>query len=207
MNLTPAEAAELVRRCQRELPDDTRAFEELVTAYKGRVYTIAYRILGDRHEAEDQTQEVFIKIYRSIKRLDDPFTLPAWIRRIATNSCLDALAARQRRPRTAPLIPVSPDGDEEPRYVDSATLSPEEQALRHELRQCLERAIAGMDPQARATLILRDLEERPYQEIAERLKIGLSAVKMRVHRARLRLQELLGRICPDLLPRDGKPAA
>lgn len=197
----PAEAAALVLRCQRELPEETRAFEELVAAYKGRVYTIAYRMLGDRHEAEDQAQEIFLKIFRSIRRLEDPLTLTAWVSRIATNSCLDALEARRRRPRTAPLEPESPDGDEPPPYADTGALSPEDQALQHELRRCLEHALADMEPQARATLLLRDIEERPYQEIAERLKLGMSAVKMRIHRARLRFQELLTRICPDLAGR------
>lgn len=206
MSPTPTEAAALVRRCQRELPDETHAFEELVAAYQSRVYTIAYRILGDRHEAEDQAQEVFLKVFRAIHRLEDPHNLTAWISRITTNSCLDLISARQRRPRMSPLVPVSPDGDEELRYVDTASLSPEEQAIRHELRRCLERAIARLDPHTRATLILRDIEERPYQEIAEILKLGLSAVKMRIHRARLRFQELLARICPDLIRRDSESA-
>lgn len=198
MSLDATQAAALARRCQGELPGETAAFEELVAAYKGRVFTIAYRILGDRHDAEDQAQEVFLKVYRSLKTLDEPQTLTAWISRIATNSSLDALSARRRRPQTAPLTPATPDGDEEPRYADASSLSPEEAAVRLDIRRCLERTLASMEPQARATLILRDVEERPYQEIAERLALGLSAVKMRIHRARLSFQELLRRICPEL---------
>lgn len=193
--LSPTEAAALVRRCQHELPHKTSAFEELVSTYKGRVFTIAYRMLGDRHEAEDLAQEVFLKVFRAIKHLDDPLTFTAWISRITTNSCLDALAARQRRPRTTPLSPADEDL---PPYVDINNLSPEEQALQHELRRCIERTLADMEPQARITLILRDIEQRPYQEIAETLHTGLGAVKMRIHRARLRFQELLLRVCPDL---------
>jgi RNA polymerase sigma-70 factor, ECF subfamily len=195
----PTQAAVLARRCQQELPRDTRAFEEIVAIYQRRVYTIAYRLMGDRQEAEDQAQEIFLKVFRSIKRLDDPQTLSSWIGRIATNTCLDALTARRRRPQTTPLTPIGSEGKEEPRYADTQRLSPEEQAMRQEVRRCLEGALAVMEPQARASLILRDIEERPYQEIADRLALGLSAVKMRVHRARLSFQHLLEGICPDLV--------
>lgn len=198
MVLDPTQAAALVRRCQRELPGETQAFEELVAAYQGRVYTIAYRLMGDRQEAEDQAQEIFLKVFRSIRRLDDPQACTAWISRIATNTCLDAIARRRRRPPTTPLTPIDEDGHEEPRYADTAQLTPEEHALREEVRRCLERTLATMEPEARATLILRDIEERPYQEIAESLALRMSAVKMRIHRARLRFQQLLADICPDL---------
>jgi len=92
---------ELVRRCQHGLPEDSRAFELLVRQYKQLVFTTAYRMMGNRDEAEDQAQEVFLKIYRGIKDLNDPATLTSWIYRITINTCLDVLR-RRRRPRYAP---------------------------------------------------------------------------------------------------------
>jgi RNA polymerase sigma-70 factor, ECF subfamily len=200
--LDPAEAAALVRRCQRELPYDTRSFAEIVHAYQGRVYTIAYRMLGDRHEAEDVAQEVFLKVFRSLKSLNEPQTLTAWIDRIATNTCLDILNSHRRRPQTIPFVKRDPEAEEEPAYADLKSLSPDEQAIRAEERRCLERALATLEPQMRSSLILRDVEGWSYQDIASKLALGLSAVKMRIHRARLSFQQLLERICPDLARRD-----
>jgi RNA polymerase sigma-70 factor, ECF subfamily len=196
-------AADLVTRCRRSPPGDTRAFEQLVSYYQRRVFSIAYRLMGNRHDAEDQAQEAFLRIYRGISSLEDPATLTGWIARVTTNVCLDALAARERRPRTAPLSPPGADGHEEPRYADTRTPTPEEAALHREVRQCLERTLARMEPPARAVLLLRDVEDRPYHEIAETLRLGLSAVKMRIHRARLMFQQVLETVCPDVAP--GRP--
>jgi RNA polymerase sigma-70 factor (ECF subfamily) len=73
---------ELVRLCQRTLPDDTRAFELLVSMYKERVFATAYRLMGNRQDAEDQAQEVFLKIYRGIRQLEDPGMFTSWVYRI-----------------------------------------------------------------------------------------------------------------------------
>jgi RNA polymerase sigma-70 factor (ECF subfamily) len=188
----------LVRRCQQTLPDDTRAFEQLVALYKDRIFATAYRIMDHRQEAEDQTQEIFVKVYRHIRRLDDPATFNSWIYRIAANTCYDALTQQRRRPATQPLAPIMPDGDEEPRYADERIPTPEEAALRRELRRCLEAALAELDTIGRTALVLRDIEDRSYQEIADALAIGLSAVKMRVHRTRLAFQQMLDRVCPGV---------
>jgi len=188
---------DLVRRCQRELPHDTRAFELLVAHYKQRVFATAYRLMGNRQEAEDQAQEVFLKVYRNIKDLEDPATVTSWIYRITTNTCLDALAKQKRRPRQTPLEPPGEDSAA-PSYADERTPTPEEAALRYELRHCLERTLLELDAQDRATLVLREIEGCSYQDIAETLKVGLSAAKMRIHRARLAFQRLLDRICPDV---------
>jgi RNA polymerase sigma-70 factor, ECF subfamily len=188
---------ELVRRCQRTLPYDTRAFEELVSQYKGRVFGTAYRILGNRQDAEDQAQEVFLKVFRNLKGLSEPATFPAWLDRITVNTCRDLLAMQQRRPSTVPLAP--PEEDEAaPQYADTQTLGPEEAALRHEVRRCLHRALRQLDESAIAALVLRDIEDRPYGEIVDVLGVGLSAVKMRIHRARLAFQASLERVCPDV---------
>jgi RNA polymerase sigma-70 factor, ECF subfamily len=188
----------LVRRCQQAAPDDTAAFEMLVAAYKDRVYATAYRLMGNHHEAEDQAQEVFLKIYRRIRQLDEPLTLTSWIYRITTNTCFDALNKQKRRPPTTPLDPYDAEGNEQPHYADERAPKPEETVLHHELRECLEATLASLDTTGRAVLVLRDIEERPYQEIAETLQLGLSAAKMRIHRARLAFQQLLDKICPDV---------
>jgi RNA polymerase sigma-70 factor (ECF subfamily) len=188
---------ELVRWCKRTLPDDTRAFEALVAQYKARVFATTYRLLGDYHEAEDAAQEVFVKVYRGIRSLEDPATLNTWIYRIATNTCFDLLDKRRRAPG---ILPLTPDERQEgePPYADDKGRTPEEDALAWELRRCLEDTLRALEPEGRAVLVLRDVEGCSYQEIAEMLALGLSAVKMRIHRARLAFQRLFETICPGL---------
>lgn len=188
---------ELVRWCQRTLPEDSRAFEALIARYKGRVYATTYRLMGNQHDAEDLAQEVFVKIYRGIRTLGDPSTLNTWIYRITTNACYDALDKRRRSPATDSLTPDD-EWDNEPRYADNRMLTPEESALQRELRLCIEATLRELDDDGRAALVLRDVEGRSYQEIAEALVVGLSAIKMRIHRARLAFQRAFDRLCPGL---------
>ncbi len=193
-NLSPEE---LVLWCQQTLPDDTRAFEALVAQYKQSVYATAYRLLGNRQEAEDQAQEVFLKVYRSIGKLSEPQTFPAWLRRITVNTCLDALEKQKRRPPTFSLASSAEDDTEDDRdYADAESPSPWATVEQDELRRCLEKALARLEPEGRSALVLRDIEENSYEETAAALQLGLSAVKMRIHRARLALQKLLEQICP-----------
>lgn len=189
---------DLARWCQRTLPDDTRAFEALVSRYKQNVFATACRLLGSRADAEDVAQEIFLKIYRGIRDLAEPATLTSWIYRITTRTCFDLLESRRRRSATVLLAESREEGSEQPGYIDSRTLTPEEMAMRGELRKCLEKALASLDPDGRCVIVLRDVEDRSYQEIAEFLAIGLSAVKMRIHRARLAFQRLLDQVCPGV---------
>lgn len=196
--LTPEE---LVGWCQRSLPDDTRPFEELVTLYKGRVFATAYRIMGNYQEAEDLSQEVFLKVYAGIKDLDEPASLTSWIYRITGNTCMDALRKRKRRPTTVSLL-VHQDNEtngEELGVIDTQSPQPEEAALRHELQWCLEETLRTLEPAQRTMIVLRDIEDRTYDEIATTLALGLSAVKMRIHRARLLFRDVLRRVCPDAM--------
>ncbi len=179
----------LARLCQQTLPEDTRAFQALVGQLKARVYATAYRLMGSRQDAEDQAQEVFVKVYRGIQDLDDPATVTTWIYRLTVNTCFDALRKRGRSPSTTATAPPS---------ADPNVATPEEIALRRELRDCLEDVLQRLDPGERGVLVLRDVEERPYQEIAETLAIGLGATKMRIHRARLAFQQLFESLCPEL---------
>jgi len=184
---------DLVRLCQQTLPNDTRAFEAIVGRYKKRVFSTAYRLLDNREEAEDYSQEVFLKIYRNIQKLSEPATFEAWLHRITVNACLDAIEKRKHTPK----IKIFLDADDEPQSFDIPAKSDTAKIYENqEIRNCLEKALAKLEPKGRSAIILRDVEEMPYEEIAESLKIGLSAVKMRIHRARLAVRELLEKICP-----------
>ncbi|MDF2759271.1 MAG: sigma-70 family polymerase sigma factor [Thermomicrobiales bacterium] len=188
----------LARLCQQTLPEDTRAFQALVGQFKERVYATAYRLMGSRQDAEDQAQEVFIKVYRGIQDLDDPAAVTAWIYRLTVNICFDALRKHGRSPITTEVASSSADRDEEPQVADPNVVPPEEIAVQRELRECMEDVLQRLDPVERGVLVLRDVEDRPYQEIAETLAIGLAATKMRIHRARLAFQQIFESLCAEL---------
>jgi len=109
--------------------------------------------------------------------------------------CFCAAVWRQINPNAAP---PRADRDEELQVADPNVPMPEEVALQRELRDCLEDVLQRLDPDERSVLVLRDVEDRPYQEIAEAFAIGLGATKMRIHRARLAFQQLFERLCAEL---------
>lgn len=186
---------ELARWCQQTLPDDTRAFEALVSKYKQSVFATAYRLVGNRDDAEDAAQDTFLKVYRSIGSLSHQATLTSWIYRITTRTCLDLL---EKRNRSETISLGAEETDSSPTYIDSRILTPEEATIRTQLIQCLEKALANLDAEGRCVVVLRDIEDRSYQEIAEFLSLGLSAVKMRIYRSRIALKKLLDRVCPGM---------
>lgn len=186
---------DLTRLCQKTLPDDTRAFEAIVARYKKRVFATANRLMGNRDDADDQAQEVFLKVYRNIGKLSEPATFESWLHRITVNTCLHALEKRKNRP----AIKIHLDDMEEHGAFEAASNSDTAKTFEDkEARGCLDKALAKLDSNGRSAVILRDVEELSYEEIAESLKVGLSAVKMRIHRARLAIQKLIEEICPGI---------
>ncbi len=196
-NVETLSPEELARWCQRTLPGDMRAFHHLVATYKAQVLRTALRMLGNREDAEDLAQEVFLTVFRRIGALDDPVTLTAWIYRITVNMCLNTRTRQKRRPDTVPLAPTDED-DQVEAFIDTAVPTPEEAALRRELQRCIAAVLAQLNAVERAVIILRDIEDRSYQEIADSLSLGLSAAKMRIHRARAAFQQLFDHICTGL---------
>lgn len=161
------------------LPD----FDDLVQRYQRQVLLTAYRILGNWQDAEDLAQEALLKAYLRLGDLVNPASLGAWLRRLTVNACLDALARQQRRPTTVSLS--ASDEHEAPvpeRLLAGA--SAEDAAVRAEEWRDLRATLLSLEPGARAALVLREIYGYSYAEIASMLDLGLSAVKMRVHRAR-----------------------
>lgn len=189
----------LIRHCQERLPDDARAFEALVIRYREQVYAIAYRMMGNAPEAEDLTQEVFIKVYRSIKRFRGEAAFSTWLYRITVNTCLDSLDKRQRRPQ-----PVDSDFTEaEEIHLTHLgqpwETSPEQAVLRRELLECIRETMMALQARERLLLTLRDVQGLEYQKIADILNISMSALKMRIHRARLAFRQIFARLCEEFL--------
>jgi len=192
---------ELVMRCKTELPTDTRSYELLVQRHMNRVYSIVYRMVYSKEEAEDITQDVFVKVYNGINKFEQQASFSSWLYRIATNSALDALDKMKRQ--SSNVLPFSNRGqnDESAEEIDplslhvSPTAGPEEQSIQRELRECIHRVLKKLDREQARILVLRDFEDMSYDEISTLLTSSLSAVKMRIHRARLAFQDMFGQFC------------
>ncbi|HZS79482.1 MAG TPA: sigma-70 family RNA polymerase sigma factor [Ktedonobacteraceae bacterium] len=194
---------ELVLRCKAELPGNTRSYELLVQRYMNRVYGIVYRVVGHREEAEDITQEVFVKVYNGLRKFEQQSSFATWLYRIATNSALDALdkIKRQRQMSFSPFTrPEKQETEEEisPDLQATPDNGPDEQVEQSELRECINHVLHKLDREQARLLILRDFDDRSYDEIAGILELGLSAVKMRIHRARLAFQQLFSQFCGSI---------
>ena len=191
---------ELVEWCKRGLSHDTRPFEMIMTRYKDRVFAIAYRMLGDTEDAQDVAQDVFIKIYNGLRSFSGDSALSTWIYRIATNACLDAIDKRKRRPQAARPIAM-PDEDEQAALdrtmaaQGAVSAAAEDVVMERELHNCIAKTLSDLDKNTALLITMRDVEDMAYEEIAAALNIGLSAVKMRIHRARLSFQERFRDFC------------
>jgi len=192
---------ELVVRCKAELPQNTQSYELLVQRHMNRVYNIVFRIVNHREEAEDITQEVFVKVYNGLRRFDQKSSFSTWLYRIATNSALDAFDKTKRHSKTTSSVRSGHDGEDEIDALslhESPTPGPEAHAVQSELRECIHRVLRRLDHEQRRLLLLRDFEDMSYDEIASVVEAKLSAVKMRIHRARLAFQQIFNQFCGAL---------
>jgi RNA polymerase sigma-70 factor (ECF subfamily) len=162
-------------------------WEAIVREHSTRVYRLAYRLTGNRHDAEDLTQEVFVRVFRSLSTYT-PGTFEGWLHRITTNLFLDQARRRQRIRMDA----MGEDGDRYP-----ATGAGPERAFEHDnLDVDVQRALDELPPEYRAAVVLCDIEGLSYEEIAVTLGIKLGTVRSRIHRARARLRVSLEHRAP-----------
>jgi RNA polymerase sigma-70 factor (ECF subfamily) len=168
---------------------DEKAFEKIVRKYQKQIANIVYLTLGSRDDADDVTQEVFIRAYRSIARFtfDAPFF--SWLYRIAMNLCIDETRKRKIK-RILSLDFLTEEGIEDYRE-DKETLLPSDEFLREEDRIVVRQALRRLSEEHRKILVLREYEDYGYNEIAETLDISLEAVKSRLFRARSEMRKLL----------------
>ncbi len=189
---------ELVNRCKIELPRTTRSYELLVQRHMDRIYTLVYRVVYNKEEAEDITQEVLVKVYNNIHSFDQKATFSTWLYRIAVNTALDSLEKMKRRHSMTISFSHAPSSgsDEERETIVAATeAGPEEEVMQRDLRNCIQRVLKDLDREQARVLIMRDFEDLSYADIAQALEAKLSAVKMRIHRARLAFQTIFNQFC------------
>ena len=177
-----AEAA-LVSACRRR---DDAAFGRLIDLYQARIYGFVKRMVHDAEDAQDLTQEVFIRAYQGLDRFDGRASLRTWLFRIATNLCID----RSRR-QTNALEIVPPTEGEEWDTTPDHRWDPEAAMLSSEFNDVVEAALAQMSEKLRVVLLLHDREDMAYEEIAATMSLPVGTVKSRLFLARESLQKTL----------------
>ena len=172
-------------------------WEEIVTEHSARVYRLAYRLTGNQHDAEDLTQETFLRVFRSLGTYS-PGTFEGWLHRITTNLFLDQVRRKRR-------VRIDPWGDETERLPASAASTPERGFEHANLDSDVQRALDALPPEFRAAVVLCDMEGLSYEEIGVTLGVKLGTVRSRIHRGRALLRESLAHRAPDHLRASADP--
>ena len=165
---------------------DQSAFEQLVRLYEKRVYALTSRMCRNSADAEEAAQEAFLAAWHGLPFFRGDSSFSTWLYRLASNACVDVL---RREGRHQPNLSL----DDEDAAIDlpDSALSPHDEAERSELRQQIEEGLAALPPDYRQVLILRELHQRSYDEIADILSLDLGTVKSRINRGRKRLRKIL----------------
>ncbi len=158
------------------------SWAELVEEHADSVYRLAYRLSGNQHDAEDLTQETFMRVFRNLKGYQ-PGTFEGWLHRITTNLFLDMVRRRQKIRMEA--LP------EDYERVAGSDLTPEEAFSTANLDPALQRALDGLSPEFRVAVVLCDVVGMSYEEIGETLGVKMGTVRSRIHRGRAQLRESL----------------
>jgi RNA polymerase sigma-70 factor (ECF subfamily) len=180
--------AGLVARAQE---GDEEALAEIVESHQRTVYNVALRMCGNPQDAEETLQETFLSAIKALPSFEGRSQLSTWLYRIASNACLMQRRNAANAPDLAPLDHENDEGFEEPRYFVDWSVRPDDVLLDNELREAMEKAIEALPDSLRIVFIWRELEGLSTAETAEVLDITEGAVKVRLHRARLKLREIL----------------
>lgn len=178
------------RIIQRAKKGDRGAFAELVDLYKDKIYHISYRMLGNKQEAEDVAQETFLRVYANLDNYDPQYKFSTWIYRIASNLSIDHIRKRKQTLSLDAEVAGSDGMDWHDRFADMGK-GPEEEVLTDELQEEVQGAIMSLNPNYRAVMILRYIEDLSLQEISEAIALPISTIKTRIHRGREALRKKL----------------
>lgn len=186
-----ADDGEEARLCERVASGDDAAFEVLVNRYQHRLFGFCLRMLGDRSEAEDVAQDVFLTVYRNAGEFRGDSAFSTWLFRIAKNQTLNRIKYLERRGRSSRK---SLDELGEDRLQDAAERGPDHAVAQDQTARAVRDAISALQEDHRAVVVLRDMEDLSYEEISDITGLPLGTVKSRIHRARSALAKRLARI-------------
>ncbi|GAB4450446.1 MAG: sigma-70 family RNA polymerase sigma factor [Anaerolineae bacterium] len=179
---------------ERAKQGDQTALAEIVAAHQNRVYHVALRMCGNVEDAEETLQETFLNALRALPRFEGRSQFATWLYRIASNACLSRRRRGASQPETLSVDEAEEAGGEDnftPQFFIDWSHAPEDELLTAELQAVMAEAIQQLPPTLRIVFIWRDLEGLSTEETAEVLGLSEGTVKVRLHRARLKLRELL----------------
>ena len=165
------------------------SWDDVVSQHSARVYRLAYRLTGNPHDAEDLTQEVFVRVFRSLSSYT-PGTFEGWLHRITTNLFLDGARRKAK-------IRFDAFAEDAETRIPSRGLTPDTQVLDEVFDEDVETALAALPPDFRAAVVLCDIEGLSYEEIADVLDLKLGTVRSRIHRGRTMLRQALSHRAPS----------
>ncbi|MET7638301.1 RNA polymerase sigma factor SigE [Streptomyces sp. NPDC005438] len=174
------------------------SWEEIVSTHSARVYRLAYRLTGNQHDAEDLTQEVFVRVFRSLSTYT-PGTFEGWLHRITTNLFLDMVRRKQR-------IRFDALGDDAAERLPSREPTPQQHFNDTHFDADVQQALDTLAPEFRAAVVLCDIEGLSYEEIAATLGVKLGTVRSRIHRGRSHLRKALRHRSPEARAEQRVPA-
>ena len=186
--------ASLVRRCTS---GDAAAWEEIVRRYQRRIYNLCYRFAGSADDAEDLTQDVFIKVYRTLETYDsERAAFTTWLTTVTRNLLVDHFR-KTKQDRITDSIDVSVTQEEDGRtladQLEDKGIAPDAVVQRQQTGATVHAALQRLSPELREAVVLRDLQDMDYKEIAVALKVPEGTVKSRINRGRMELGRLLSR--------------
>jgi RNA polymerase sigma-70 factor, ECF subfamily len=182
------DGADLVRRCRA---GDGTAWEEIVSLYSRRIFNLAYRFTSSVEAADDLSQEVFIRIYKTLEQFDPKQgNLSSWLMRLARNLIIDDYRHRQRNPQNS----YADDVEKHTFHLRAVGTSAQKEIERRELAHQVQEGIDKLPDDLRTCVILRDIEELSYKEIVDALEIPEGTVKSRINRGRIELAKILRRM-------------
>ena len=174
------------------LMGENRSFDVLVERYQARLLNFVYRIIGDRERAEDLVQEVFIRVHRHLGRFDRSKKFSTWIYTIASNLGKNELRNRARNPLVLfTSITQGWDDEERPLEFEDPSARPDDQFRKRHVKELVEQSVAKLPKHHREVFVLREIEGRSYEEIAEITRCNLGTVKSRLNRARNSFAEII----------------
>ena len=178
---------ELIARLQKR---DETAFEELLRQYEKKVYTLCFRMCGNSEDAAEAAQEAFLAAWQGLRFFRGDSSFSTWLYRLTSNACVDLLR-REGRHRAAAGPSLDDDQDLNRDVQDVTALSPQEEAERRELRAQIEEGLRALSPEHRQVLVLREMHQLSYDEIADTLDLDVGTVKSRISRGRKQLRNFL----------------
>ena len=190
--VSPFTGLEDPRVVQAFLDGDAQAFTELVVRYQARLLNFVYRTIGDRERAEDLVQEVFVRVYRHLHRFDQTKKFSTWIYTIASNLAKNELRNRSRNPLVLfQTIKAKFEDEDRPLEFEDLHTRPDDLFRKRHLREMVEQSVSKLPSHHREVFVLRELEGKSYEEIAEITGVNLGTVKSRLNRARTAFADII----------------